>query len=114
MLDGRHGQVQRVDEVLRVHGHAQVLVRPDVAGHRDQLASQQLQQRRLAGTVGANERDAGVEVDAEVDVLVQQLATGVSEGQVRDLQHRRGQLLWVGEPHGQRSLRVHLQSMQGR
>ncbi len=47
----------------------------------DKVASDQLQQRGFAGAIGPNKRDAGVKIDAVVNVFVQQVTTRVPETQ---------------------------------
>ena len=58
-----------VDAVLVVAADAQVLVARDGAGAGLEVARHQLEQRRLAGAVGADQGDAAVAVDAKLEVL---------------------------------------------
>jgi len=71
-LQWRELHIERLGEMLVVAGDAQVVVARHHAIGRHELADHQLQQGRLAGSVGSHDRNAAVEVDAEIDLLVQQ------------------------------------------
>jgi hypothetical protein len=70
-LEGVLGQVKLLSGVLRVHAELQVSVAGDVATGGAELASEDVEQSRLAHTVGTDESGTRVHVDTEVEVLVQ-------------------------------------------
>jgi len=78
------------------------------AVQRVQPARHQLQQRRLARPVGPDNGDPGVQVDAQVDVRVQDFVLGVPERHVGELEHGRRQLAHVGEGQAHDGLALHL------
>jgi hypothetical protein len=92
----------------RAGGVERLRQRADVA---ERLALQQLQQRRLAGAVGAGDRDALAAVQAEVDV-VQDAQPGAAEprdqaaavGGLVELQPHGGRLARALDPVGRRHL----------
>lgn len=96
--DGAHGQVERVDVVLREEPDAQPRVLRDEALGRRQLADEQLEDRRLTGAVGADDADPGVELHVEVDVPEEYVVRGVPERDARHLDDGRRELLHFGEP----------------
>lgn len=75
----------------------------------NQVARDQLQERRLSSTVGSHKRDSGVQVNRAIDVLVNHLrGTGVRKLQVLDLQHWRGNGAGVWESNLQNGFLAHL------
>mmetsp|Transcript_8617 Transcript_8617/g.27092 ORF Transcript_8617/g.27092 Transcript_8617/m.27092 type:complete len:399 (+) Transcript_8617:581-1777(+) len=78
-----------------VAGDLEMLVARDVALCWHQFADHELEQRRLAHTVGPHQRDPRVAVHAQVQVLVQRIlhAAAVRERHRGEGQHRRRQLL---------------------
>eukprot|EP00906_Rhabdomonas_costata_P020127 RCo029247 len=103
-LQRGHLQVELVDVVLRKRGDADL----SVANHspRDglQLPAHDVQEGRLPRAVGSNQSQAGVVVQADVDVPEQRPGLGprVPKGDVDDLQVWRGHRLGLG----QRELKV--------
>ena len=75
-LDRGQLKVELVVQVLVVAGKAQVAVAADLARGGLELADEQLEQRRLAGTVGADKREPRVEVQTKVEVLGQEREAG--------------------------------------
>merc|ERR1719329_1949662 len=64
-------EVEHLGRVLVVETERKVLVLLDGTLGRVELAAHQLEQRGLAATVRAHQRDARVVVDSEVQILVQ-------------------------------------------
>ncbi len=64
-----HAIVEHVDGVLVVAADGEVGVALHIAARGVEVARHELQQRALARAVGADERDARVAVDAELQVL---------------------------------------------
>src|SRR3546814_9814443 len=58
VVDRRGARAQRLDRVLGEVADAQVRMRVALAGQRLEFADQRLDQRRLAGAVGAEQADA--------------------------------------------------------
>ena len=81
-------QVELVDVVLREAAEPQLAVAVDGARHRLEIAEDELQQRRLPDAVGADERDARVQIDAQVDVLEEIRLPRVVEPDVGELEDR--------------------------
>ena len=69
---------------------------------RLQLSNQQLQYGCLPGSVGADDADARVELDVEVDVAEEGFGGLVAEGDAAHLDDGRGELfdVWEAEVHG--------------
>ena len=95
----RHLWLEDVDGVLVVLADAEVAVAADDSLRGRQLSRHELEERRLAGSVGPDEGDARVAVDAELEVGVEVvlLLAAVGEADLREGEHRRGQLLAIGE-----------------
>lgn len=76
---------------------------------RRQVAHHQLQQRALAGAVGAHQRDAAVAVHPQVEALIQVvlLLAAVRKGHVYERQHRRRQLVARGKVEVEVALLAH-------
>jgi hypothetical protein len=70
-LESVLGQVKLLSGVLRVHAELQVSVTRDVTAGGAELASEDVEQSRLAHTVGTDKSGTRVHVDTEVEVLVQ-------------------------------------------
>src|SRR3546814_5558296 len=69
VVDRRGARAQRLDRVLGEVADAQVRMRVALAGQRLEFADQRLDQRRLAGAVGAEQADAVAGFEAEADVV---------------------------------------------
>ena len=77
-LEGRLGEVQLIEMMLGEHGAAKLVVASDATFQRDQIAEQKLfltrQKRRnldqggFTDSVGTQDTNARLEVDAEVDI----------------------------------------------
>ena len=74
--------------VLRESAEPQLAVAVDGARHRLKIAEDELQQRRLPDAVGSDERDARVQIDAQVDVLEEIRLPRVVEPDVGELEDR--------------------------
>ena len=66
--DGAGGEVEGVDVVLGEETDAEAGVLGDEACGGGQLIGEEFEDGGFAGTVGADDADAGVELDVEVDV----------------------------------------------
>mmetsp|Transcript_19691 Transcript_19691/g.58405 ORF Transcript_19691/g.58405 Transcript_19691/m.58405 type:complete len:447 (-) Transcript_19691:1023-2363(-) len=89
---------ERVDKVLRVAPHTQLVRPPLLALGGREVATQQVHERRLAGAVGPHDRDARPHVDAHVDALEPKVvAVGVLEVDVQELDERRRELAGLRE-----------------
>mmetsp|Transcript_498 Transcript_498/g.1096 ORF Transcript_498/g.1096 Transcript_498/m.1096 type:complete len:218 (-) Transcript_498:48-701(-) len=75
----------------------EVPVGPNVSQGRVQLASHELDEGRLAGTVGPDQCHPRIQIDAKIDVLVERLAPGVSKGNVVKGQDGRGEVSRIGK-----------------
>ncbi len=96
--DGGGVHVEGVDVVLGEEADAETGVLRDEAGRRLKLADEEFEDGGLAGTVGADDADAGVELDVEVDVAEEGLrARRVAEGDAAHLDDGRGEFLDVRE-----------------
>jgi hypothetical protein len=101
-VERRLCKVELLSGVLAVHTELQV----GVAGHntagRAETACENVEQSRLADTVGSDKGCSRVHVDTEVEVLVEGvlLVARVRKGDVVERQHWRGQLLDLGEAEG--------------
>mmetsp|Transcript_22868 Transcript_22868/g.53363 ORF Transcript_22868/g.53363 Transcript_22868/m.53363 type:complete len:560 (-) Transcript_22868:232-1911(-) len=82
-----------------------------MAGHRSlscsKIASHQLDQSRLASTVGTHQRNTRVAVHAKVQVTVERFAPRIAEGDVDERQHRGSELRARGELQGEPGLAMH-------
>lgn len=75
---------------------------------RGEHAAHELEEGGLAGSVGPHQGNAAVQVDAVLDVAVEDLAARVAEGDVEQLQHGGGQLAGVVEAEVEHLLLAHL------
>lgn len=96
--------------MLRVDAHLEMRVPRHLPTGRAQLARHQTQERGLAHTVRANKRRPRVHVHAEVEVAVEVVLgiTAVGEGHVVEGQHRRRELLDIGEAEGEHAILFNL------
>eukprot|EP00048_Salpingoeca_helianthica_P015327 m.226196 g.226196 ORF g.226196 m.226196 type:complete len:385 (+) comp16891_c0_seq1:204-1358(+) len=72
-IDGVQSKVQDLGTVLVVLGDAKVAVAVDLTAGGLELTHEQLEQGALAGTVGADKDDAGVEIDTKVQTSVESI-----------------------------------------
>ena len=86
MLERGEREVELVDVVLREAPEPQLAVAVDGARHRLEIAEDELQQGGLPDPVGADERDARVQIDAQVDVLEEIRLPRVVEPDVSELE----------------------------
>ena len=102
-VEGRLGKIKLLSRVLRVDTKLQVSVARDDTACRAQLSCEDVEESRLSDTVGSDKGGTRVHIDTEVEVLVQVLGrdTRVGEGDVIERQHRRRQLLDIGEAEGE-------------
>eukprot|EP00966_Prymnesium_polylepis_P131755 3047049-Prymnesium_polylepis.1 len=98
--------LEHFGRVLVVEAEHAVLVLLDRALGRRELAAHQLEQRRLAAAVGADEGDARVAVDANVEVLVEVILrlARVGEAHLVKGQDRRREARALGEGESERAL----------
>ena len=90
--------VEGVDVVLGEVADAEAGVLRDEARGWGEGADEQFEDGGFAGAVGADDADAGVELDVEVDVAEEGGGVGlVGEGDVGHLDDGRGELFDVGE-----------------
>lgn len=80
---------------------------------RGEGATHELKEGGLAGSVGPHQGNAAVQVDAVLDVAVEDLAARVAEGDVEQLQHGGGQLAGVVEAEVEHLLLGHLGQKEG-
>jgi len=107
-VEGRLGQDELLSRVLRVDTELQVGVTRDNTAGGSELASEDVEESRLANTVGADKGGTRVHVDTEVEVLVQVVlgVARVGEGDVVERQDGRRELLDIGEAEGEDSVLV--------
>ena len=86
MLQRGEREVELVDVVLREAAEPQLAVAVDGARDRLEIAEDELEQRRLPDPVGSDERDARVQIDAQVDVLEEIRLPRVVEPDVGELE----------------------------
>mmetsp|Transcript_4203 Transcript_4203/g.12015 ORF Transcript_4203/g.12015 Transcript_4203/m.12015 type:complete len:623 (-) Transcript_4203:26-1894(-) len=77
---------QELGQMLVVLPDLEMIVPLDHAVQGVQVASHELEQGRLSGSVRSNDGNARVEIDAKVHVRVQDLVSGVAKGDVGELQ----------------------------
>ncbi len=95
--DGAGVHVEGVDVVLGEEADAEAWVLADEALGGGELADEEFEDGGFAGAVGADDADAGVELDVEVDVGEEGFVGGVAKGDVGHLNDWWGELLDVGE-----------------
>lgn len=78
--------------VLREHSAAQLVVPDDLAFNRNQLSKEEFQQSRLSDSIGAQNADSRLQVDAEVDLSEEDAVRRITESDVIRLQNRELQL----------------------
>ena len=87
--DGAGVHVQGVDVVLGEEADAQARVLGYQPDRGLELADEELEDRGFARAVGADDADAGVELDVEVDVFEERFVGRVAEGDARHLDDGR-------------------------
>ena len=102
--DGAGGHVEGVDVVLGEEADAQAGVLGDEPGRGLEVADEEFEDRGLARAVGADDADARVELDVQVDVPEERSVGRVAEGDARHLDDGRRELLHLGEPEVHRVL----------
>lgn len=95
--DGAGVHVEGVDVVLGEEADAEAWVLADEALGGRELADEEFEDGGFAGAVGADDANAGVELDVEVDVAEEGFARGVAEGDVGHLDDWWGEFFDVGE-----------------
>ena len=95
--DGAGGHVEGVDVVLGEEADAQAGVLGDEAGRGLEVADEEFEDGGFARAVGADDADARVELDVQVDVAEERLVGRVAEGDARHLDDGRRELLHLGE-----------------
>ena len=104
VAEGGAREIELVDLVLREIADAEFLRLAHRAGHRLQPAGEQLGQRRLAVAVGAEQRDAVVHVDADVEAAQHRLAGFVADIDALEIEQRRRQRVGGGEVEARQRL----------
>lgn len=95
--DGAGVHVQGVDVVLGEEADAQARVLGYQPDRGLELADEEFEDRGFARAVGADDADAGVELDVEVDVFEERFVGRVAEGDARHLDDGGRELLHLGE-----------------
>ncbi len=96
VVERRAGEVQLFRLVLGEIADAQLRAAPHLAAERRQAAGEQSGKRRFAVAVGAEQRDAVVHVDAQIEIFQHRHAV-VADGDALQRQDRRRQLLRLRE-----------------
>jgi len=98
LLHGGNLQVQTLHMMLVEHSNPQAIVNEAASTLFLELAHQTLQQRRLTGTVGANESDTRLLVDIDINSCKDGLTWDPADFAFIDAHNWRGDLLWSREP----------------
>ena len=96
-VEGGHGEVEDVLEVLGEAGDFQVLVALDGALGGLELLDEKFHQGGLPRPVGPDEADPRLQVDPEVHVVVKRVGVRVRERDLLDRKHGDGEVPRVGE-----------------
>ena len=95
--DGADGHVEGVDVVLGEEADAQAGVLGDESRRGLEVADEEFEDGGFARAVGADDADARVELDVQIDVLEERSVGRVAEGDARHLDDGRRELLHLGE-----------------
>ena len=95
--DGAGRHVEGVDVVLGEEADAEAGVLGDETGRGLEVADEEFEDGGLARAVGADDADARVELDVQVDVAEEGPVGRVAEGDARHLDDGRRELLHLGE-----------------
>ena len=95
--DGAGGHVEGVDVVLGEEADAEAGVLGDETRRGLEVADEEFEDGGFARAVGADDADARVELDVQVDVAEERSVGRVAEGDARHLDDGRRELLHLGE-----------------
>lgn len=104
LLDGRQLRIERVRMMLREHTNTQLAVNKTITIEVLDLTDQRLDEGRLTGTVGTNERDTRLHVNVDVDLGEQVHALLPTNLGLIESHDRRRDLLGVREHENARGV----------
>jgi hypothetical protein len=94
-LEGRHGHVELVDEMLGETRELQLSVTKCYAASGLQFTTKKAEEGGLTHSVRADEGHAAVHVNAQVEVSEQDFVGGIPESSVLELEEGRGKWIWL-------------------
>lgn len=97
-LHRRHGAIELIDMMLGEISDSTSSIVIGTTRVGLNCTSEQLDEGRFTGSVRTNDGDTRVELDIDIDILENDLGWGITESSLVQLEQRRRDLFWLGEP----------------